>query len=285
MAAGELAQYQLALSANLGGVDDLEGARVLENAVLVDAGGVGESVRAHHRLVGLHQHPGQLAHEPAGAIDLLVVNVAPHTIDVRTQADRGGDLLDRGVAGALADAVDAALDLARPRAYRGQRVGHRHAQVVVAMHGEDHVTQRRHLFVEPAHQRRPFLRRGVAHRVGDVDRGRARLDGGGDDLSQELLLGAAGVHRRELDVGAERASRLHRVDGALQDLLWRLRPADHAPMQGRGADEGMDARVPGRRDGLGAAQDVLVRPDARQARHRHRLQRLGDGVDGSEVAW
>src|SRR5205807_8330756 len=40
------------------GPHDLVGEFVFENAVLVDPGGVGERVGAHHRLVGLYRDPG-----------------------------------------------------------------------------------------------------------------------------------------------------------------------------------------------------------------------------------
>ena len=45
------------------GVDDLVGLAGLEDAVLVDARGVGEGVRADDGLVGLDLHAGDAAHE------------------------------------------------------------------------------------------------------------------------------------------------------------------------------------------------------------------------------
>jgi hypothetical protein len=49
------------------------------------------------------------------------------------------DLFQRGVARALAQTVDRAFDLPRAARHGGQAVGRRHAEVVVAMGGEDHV--------------------------------------------------------------------------------------------------------------------------------------------------
>ena len=51
--------------------------------------------------------------------------------------DGCGDLFESGVAGALADAVDGALDLAGSTFYAGLGVGYGHAEVVVAMGGVD----------------------------------------------------------------------------------------------------------------------------------------------------
>ena len=53
---------------------------------------------------------------------------------VAALADRHDDLLHGGVAGALAQAVDRALDLPSTVRDSGQRVGGRHAEVVVAVH-------------------------------------------------------------------------------------------------------------------------------------------------------
>ena len=49
--------------------------------------------------------------------------------------DRHHDFLERAVAGAFADAVDRAFDLAGTGMHGGEAVGDRHAEVVVAMHG------------------------------------------------------------------------------------------------------------------------------------------------------
>ena len=51
--------------------------------------------------------------------------------------------------------------------------------------------------------------RGVADRVGDVDRGGAGVDGRLDHLAEEVALGARGVLGRELDVAAVADGPLH----------------------------------------------------------------------------
>ena len=59
------------------------------------------------------------------------------------------DLLERGVAGALADPVDRALDLARAGQQPGERVGDRQPQVVVAVDRQHDVAQAGHELVQP----------------------------------------------------------------------------------------------------------------------------------------
>ena len=99
---------------------------------------------------------------------------------VAARLDGHHDLFQRGVAGALADAVDGAFDLPRAGADAGQRVGHGQAQVVVAVHGEDRLVGVRHRSRSGAEHRAVFLGRGVADGVGQIDGRGAGLDGGLD---------------------------------------------------------------------------------------------------------
>ena len=134
---------------------------------------------------------------------------------------RHHDFFERAVARALADAVDGALDLARAGHHGGQAVGHRHAEIVVAVHRQADLVDAAHVLAQVAEQLREFIRHGVADRVRNVDRGGAGLDDGFDHLREEIELGARGVLGRELDVVAELARDLHALDGRADDLLLR----------------------------------------------------------------
>jgi hypothetical protein len=87
----------------------------------------------------------------------------------------------------------------------GEGVGDGHAEVVVAVGGEDDVLGAGDLGEEHAEGGGVFLWRGVADGVGDVDGGGSGLDRDGDDLDEEVGVGAGGVLGGELDVVAERA--------------------------------------------------------------------------------
>ena len=114
VAAGVLAEDQLALrEPDLLRPHDLVGLAVLEHAVLVDAGLVREGVLADDRLVPLHVQAGDLRDEPARRVEPLGLDAGARPEDVLARPERHHDLLERGVAGALADAVDRALDLPR----------------------------------------------------------------------------------------------------------------------------------------------------------------------------
>ena len=99
---------------------------------------------------------------------MLGVDAGVIGIGVGARLQDHDDLFERAVAGALADAVDGAFDLPRAGFDGRQRVGHRQAQIVVAVHADDGaIAQRLH---DAADQRAVFLGRGVAHRIGNVDR-------------------------------------------------------------------------------------------------------------------
>src|SRR2546425_10887196 len=68
----------------------------------------------------------------------------------------------------------------------------------------------------------PLARDGVADRVGNVDRARAGIDAGLEDVAHVVEVGARGVLRRELDVLAVAARVPHRLHGRLQHLGARL---------------------------------------------------------------
>src|SRR5918996_1672904 len=87
------------------GVHDLVGAALLEHAVLVDAGLVGERVATDHGLVRLHRVAGEPRDHAARARQLAGVEPGVEPVLVPARAQQHHDLLQRAVAGALADPV------------------------------------------------------------------------------------------------------------------------------------------------------------------------------------
>ena len=201
--------------------------------------------------------------------------------DVLAGPDQHRDLLQRAVAGSLADPVDRALDLARTRQQPGIGVGHGHAQVVVAVDRGLDLTQRRDQLVEAAEVAGVLLRRGIADRVGDVDYRRALFDRDRADLGGEIDVGPGRVHRRELDVLAVGLGQRHRrprlsldvVAGALQLVL---------DVDVGGGDEGMDAGPARVADRSPGGVDVGLVSAGEAADHRA-LDPAGDLLNRLEV--
>ena len=126
------------------GPDDLVGQPVLQHAVLMDAGLVGEGVPADDRLVGLREAAGEVGKQLAGAVDLAGLHVAAEAQGRAAHVAGHDQLLHRRVPGALADAVHGAFHLARAGRDRGQGVGHRQSQIVVAVRAQHDAVRARH---------------------------------------------------------------------------------------------------------------------------------------------
>jgi hypothetical protein len=126
-------------------------------------------------------------------------------------------LFKAAIAGAFAQAVDGALDLPRPAdLHAGQRIGHRHAQVVVAVHRPDGLVGIGNALAQVADELAVELGDGVAHRVGDVDGGGAFGDHRFQHTAQEVGVRPVAVLGRKLDVAAQVARKAHGLTGLLK---------------------------------------------------------------------
>jgi len=88
---------------------------------------VGEGVFADDGFVALHHQAGEMADHAAGGIDLGGFDARADLIMIRADFQGHDDFFQRGVAGALADAVDGALDLACATFHGRERIGDGHA--------------------------------------------------------------------------------------------------------------------------------------------------------------
>ncbi|PKL99946.1 MAG: hypothetical protein CVV17_08700, partial [Gammaproteobacteria bacterium HGW-Gammaproteobacteria-7] len=137
-AATVAAQHHLrAIHADIFGTDDFVGVAMAQHAVLMDTRFVRERVGANDGLVALHLHASQTGEQARGRHQPAAIDTGVAAVHFRTHLERHYQFFQRAVAGALADAVDGAFHLHRAAFDRGQGVGHRHAQIVVAMRAED----------------------------------------------------------------------------------------------------------------------------------------------------
>ena len=278
-----LAQHQVGLGhADVFGTHDLVGRSLLEHPVLMDARLVGERVAAHDRLVALDGQPGDRREHPADRIEALGLDAGREAVVVETGLERHHDFLERGIAGALADAVDRAFDLACSGLAAGQAVGDRQAEVVVAVGADDRPLDIGHALLERADHLAVLQRRGVADGIGNVDGGGAGFDGGLDDLAKKVDLGAGGVFGAELDVRAISLGPSHAGDGLLDDLGLG-HPQLVLAVNGRSGQKDVDPRFLSVLDGFPGAVDVAVVAPGQPADRRAGDFR-GDGPDRLEVA-
>ena len=239
-----------------------------------------KGVLADDGLVELHGEARNSGNTARDIHDLGAVDLGLERHDVIAHFQRHHDLFQRGVARAFAQAVDRTFDLARARFDGGKAVGRRHAKVVVTMSGKDDLVRAGDIFQELADQIGAFARRGIADGIGDVDRGRPRLDRDFDDTVEVIKLGPRGVHRRPLHIVAQVARVGHRFVDALGHFVHR--EVRNGAVQRRGADKCVNA-------GLGRVFDRLVATinvaelGAGQTADDRVLRQLRDFADGGEI--
>ena len=272
------------------GRHDLVGAGVLQHAVLVDAAFMGKGIGADDRLVGLHRHAGDAADQARRLGDFRSDDAGAHRQHVVAHLDRHSDFLHRGVAGALADAVDCRFALPCPGHNRRQRVGDCQPQVIVAMRRKDRFLGARHAPDDVTEHRAIGFGRRITDGVGQVDRRRPRRDRRLHGTAQEIGVGPRGILRRPFDIVAQVAGMADRGGDGFEHRFGRHVELG-AHMKWRGRDERVDARSPGMADCRPGTVDIGQRGAGQRrdngglALFRHRDDRFeiafaGDGEAG-----
>jgi len=164
--AGMFSQHQVAaLAAHRFRGHDFIGQGMGYHAVLVNAGFVGESVAPHHGLVEGDGQAGDHAEQRAGGHNLRGFYAAFVGIAIAARMHGHHHLFQGGVARAFADAVYGTFDLPRAALNGRQRIGHRQAQVIVVMGGENDLVRAFGLRNHIAEHFPDFIRGRVADRV------------------------------------------------------------------------------------------------------------------------
>src|SRR5262249_46714569 len=152
----------------------------------------------------------------ARAVELFGLHARRNVVVTLSRIERHHDLFERGVARALADAVERALDLPRAVLDRGKTVGDSQAQIVMAMGADGDSFGVLESFAEGADQLAVFGGRLIAYRVRYIDDGGSGIDYGIEDRAQIVDLGAARVFGGELYFVAELARPLDCPDRDIQ---------------------------------------------------------------------
>ena len=178
-----------------------------------------KGVLANDCFIILHRKAGNSGHTAADCHDLGGINPGLVRHDIIAHFQRHHHFFQRSIACTFPQAIDRAFNLPRACLHRCQRIGGRHAKVVVAMGGKDDAIGTRHPFEQHADQVRTFTRRGIANCIGNVDRGRPRLDRDFHGPAQIVMFRARGIHRRPLHVVAQIAGVCHGLMDTLRHLV------------------------------------------------------------------
>mmetsp|Transcript_18112 Transcript_18112/g.51845 ORF Transcript_18112/g.51845 Transcript_18112/m.51845 type:complete len:449 (+) Transcript_18112:778-2124(+) len=274
---------------------DLVRRLVLDHAVLMDSGLVLEGVGPHDGLVGLALHPGVLGHHLGRGRDVDGIDAAvqlPGVAELLPSLEGEGhdDLLERGVAGPLADAVDGAFQLPRTIQGAGEGVGGGQPQIVVAVGGEDDLVGPGDVVPELLDDLAELPRHVPTRRVGDVEGGSTGLDGGAQHAVQKVGFRPSGILGAELNVvAAQTLGEFDGVYGNVHDLVGSfLQLVLHVNLAG--GDEGVDPRPFGPLDGIPRDGNVLLVGPGKAADYGYvsivvhlPSYRIGNLLDGIEI--
>ena len=167
----------------------------------MNAGFVSEGVSAYHRFVRRDLRAGDFGEHAAGGEELLEIDIGGDPEALFAHRQSNDYFLERGVAGAFAYAIDGAFDLADACADCCERVGYRHAEVVVAMGAEGDALGIAEIFAYAQEHGSIFLGHCVTYRVRQIQRGGAGVDSYAADLAEEVDVRAPGVFGGEFDLG------------------------------------------------------------------------------------
>ena len=201
MPAAVFAQHQRVFGhANALGFHDFIGFRILEHAVLVDAGLVRECVATDNGLVGLDARAGYGRHYATGRVELRGIDAGFELVVVIPCAQRHYHFLQRAVAGALPDSVDRAFHLAGAALDGAQAVGYGQAQVVVIMAAENHRLSVVQIVSQVLIQLTAFTRSDVANCIWNIQHPGSGIHGRLEIFHQVVDFRTAGVFSGDLDV-------------------------------------------------------------------------------------
>src|SRR5690348_16783005 len=195
---------------------------------------MGEGVGTDDGLGPLGLHTGEASDEAAGGDDLSRVHVNVEIEVGAASADRHDDVFGGGVAGALAQAVEAGIYALSAVAEAGEGVGDGEAEVVVAVGGDVDVGE---LALDVGDELAELPGQGEANGVAEGDEAHAFGADGADDFEDEVVLGAGGVFEGEVYVGGVLAAAGNGGARHLQHFVASLAELDLA-VERRGAEIG-----------------------------------------------
>jgi hypothetical protein len=245
------------------GVNDLVGGSVFQEAVLVNTGGMGESVGADDGFIGLNGHPHRIGYEAAEGVQLFGVDIGIKS-ELFVLFDDHDYFFERSIAGSFSESIDRAFDLAGSVADAGDGVGCGKAEVIVAMTGDNGFVDIGDMVYEEGDLLTVLFGQAVAGGIGNIDDGGAGGDNGFDDAGEIIVVGAACVFCVEFHVIYEVLCPFHGLDGTFENLF-AVGVELISDMRVRSADAGMDAGAPGGFEGLCGHFDIFLHGAAKAA--------------------
>src|SRR6267378_3513614 len=173
--------------------NDFVGKRILDDSVLMNSRFVRERIGAHDGFVRRDLGPRDFREHAACGEELFEQDSRCDTEAFFAHREGDYNLFKRCVSRALADSVDGAFNLADSRANGRERVGNRHAQVVVTMRAERYAIWIAEVFTHFGEHRAIFFRHCITNCIGQIQNCRAGIHSGAAHLAKEVDVGSSGV--------------------------------------------------------------------------------------------
>ena len=135
------------------------------------------------------------------------------------------------------------------------------------MRGQDHLIRPRHAFPHHGENARHILRQRITDRIGDIDGGGPRLDGGFHTTAQKIRVRPRAIFRRPFHIIRVLAREADTAGHPFQHLF-RFKPELDPHMQRTGRDKSMDALARRRLHRLSRPQNIGRRGARQAANHR-----------------
>ena len=262
-------------------IHDLISMHILQHAILMDAAGVGKGITPHDGLIGLHGHIHQRGHHTTRGIDLRGIDIRLDTQRLVALQDHR-DLLERRVAGALANAVDGDFHLTGTSHHTIERVGRRHTQIIMTMGRDDGTIDTVDMLLQILDLLEILLWQTVACRIRDVHHRSTSLDHSLYHLGEIRIVRATSILTVELHIVDEALGILRGCYRALENLL-AGRVELVLDVLVAGTNTRVDALVLGILQRVECHIDILLHCTRQRTDHRPR-DGLGDLNHGIKVA-
>ena len=194
-ASGVLAQHQAVLAPHLARVETLVIGAMLDQAVYVNAGLVGEDRAADDALIGGHRTPRRQRDQPRYFRKTLRIDAGFQAIKM---VQRHYGFFQRRVAGALAQAVDGGVSVGRTGLDRRQSIGGGQPQIVMGVHFDFEIADA----AQTAHLFKSGERIKHAQRIGETKAPRPGFLRRLDNAHQEFHIGTRCVLPTDADFHA-----------------------------------------------------------------------------------
>ena len=238
------------------GIDDFVGLDIFQHTVLMNSAGMGKGVSAHNGLVRLHRHVHQRTDHATCSMYLARIDIGLD-VQVVVAFQNHSHFFFARIAGAFAYAVDGNFHLPCTIEHTFERARRRHAQVVVAMRGDNCTVDTVNILHEITDFGSVFARQAIACGVGYIHDGGTGLDDSFHHTRQIFIVGASGILCVEFHILHIAFGILHGSHGTFDNLLAR-RVKLVADVAVAGSDTGVNALVFGKLQCLGSAVDILL---------------------------